>query len=285
MKKLLSLVVILLLCGCSGKAASSAAYYYAEEAGGAPMAADAAVEGSFNNSFPIVEEKSEEKLVYTGSVRLETRSYEEFSEELSSLIKEYKGIIQSMNENGSSGSRRYLDLTVRIPAERFDDFLNSLRSSSASVAGISTYVDNITRRYSDNDLRIEALNVQHERLLQLLTEAQDLSDVILLEERLSDVESELNILQSYKHSMDEDVTYSTIDIHVSEVMLYSESSFGQRISEALNGSLDNFVRGMEDLLIGIIYLLPFLVILIAVFFLLRKPLKKMLTRFRRPKSE
>lgn len=285
MKKLLPILLIFfVLCGCSAgsAAASSAAYYisdmkedYAAEAAGA----------SYSNGFPVVEENSDEKLVYTGSVRLETREYETFSKELSSLIRDYEGIIQSMNENGSSGSRRYLDLTVRIPAQRFDEFLEALRSSSASVSGISTYVDNITRQYSDNELRIEALNVQHERLLQLLTEAQDLSDVILLEERLSNVESELNILQSYKHSMDEDVTYSTIDIMVSEVVIYSESSFGQRISEALNGSLDNFVRGMEDLLIGFIYFLPFLVILIAVFFLLRKPLKKVLARFHRPKSE
>ncbi|MBR2802808.1 MAG: DUF4349 domain-containing protein [Erysipelotrichaceae bacterium] len=285
MKKLLPILLIFfVLCGCSAgsAAASSAAYYisdmkedYAAEAAGA----------SYSNGFPVVEENSDEKLVYTGSVRLETREYETFSKELSSLIRDYEGIIQSMNENGSSGSRRYLNLTVRIPAQRFDDFLEALRSSSASVSGISTYVDNITRQYSDNELRIEALNVQHERLLQLLTEAQDLSDVILLEERLSDVESELNILQSYKHSMDEDVTYSTITISVSEVVIYSQSSFSQRIAEAFNGSLDNFLSGMEDLLIGFIYFLPFLVILIAVFFLLRKPLKKVLARFHRPKSE
>lgn len=285
MKKLLPILLIFfVLCGCSAgsAAASSAAYYisdmkedYAAEAAGA----------SYSNGFPVVEENSDEKLVYTGSVRLETREYETFSKELSSLIRDYEGIIQSMNENGSSGSRRYLNLTVRIPAQRFDDFLEALRSSSASVSGISTYVDNITRQYSDNELRIEALNVQHERLLQLLTEAQDLSDVILLEERLSDVESELNILQSYKHSMDEDVTYSTITISVSEVVIYSQSSFSQRIAEAFNGSLDNFLSGMEDLLIGYIYFLPFLVILIAVFFLLRKPLKKVLARFHRPKSE
>ena len=286
MKRLLPILLIFfVLCGCSAgspQAASSAAYYvnetkedYAAEAAGA----------SYSNGFPVVEENSDEKLVYTGSVRLETREYESFSKELSSLIRDYEGIIQSMNENGGSGSRRYLDLTVRIPAQRFDEFLEALRSSSASVSGISTYVDNITRQYSDNELRIVALNVQHESLLQLLNEAQDLSDVILLEERLSDVESELNILQSYKHSMDEDVTYSTITISVSEVVIYSQSSFSQRIAEAFNGSLDNFLSGMEDLLIGFIYFLPFLIVLIAVFFLLRTPLKKLLSRFRRPKSE
>ena len=158
MKKFLALFCVLfLLAGCASaahQASSSSAYYapssnnmkedYAAGAAEAPYA-----DADYSEGFSVVEEDSSEKLVYTGSVRLESREYDEFTAELSSLVKSYNGIIQSMQEYGNTSSRRHLNLTVRIPAKQFDDFLNALRSSSASVAEISTYVDNITRQYYD----------------------------------------------------------------------------------------------------------------------------------------
>ena len=227
--------------------------------------------------------RTEEKLVYRSSVVLETKDYESLTKELEEIMKKYNAITQSMRESGGSG--RTFRLTVRVPADHFDEFIQSLRDSSGSVIDISTNVDNITREYNNNDIRIEALETQHTRLLQLLQQAANLSDVIQIEQRLSEVETEITQLKSYKNSMDADVAYSTIELTIREVQTYSETSFLQKLINAFSGSASNFVRNIEDLIIWVIYRAPQILVLVLAYVLLRKPVGSLIGKiFRKGKK-
>ena len=279
MKRFITAVLcLLLLVGCGRKSAEGhdGGYYepaYRTENDSYGLSAETnydVVKKTDNSTVA----KTEEKLVYRSSVTLETKDYTSLLDELNEIIRRYNGVTQTMRE--SNTARRTFSLTVRIPSEHFDEFIQSLRKSSGSMTDIYTSVDNITKRYNDNDLRISALETQHARLLQLLADAKDLNDVILIESRLSDVETELTRLQSYKNSMDSDVAYSTIDLTVCEVQTYSETSFWSRLTNAFSGSLSNFTDNMEGLVIWVIYALPNLVLLAAVYFLLRKPAGKLI---------
>ena len=101
-------------------------------------------------------------------------------------------------------------LTVRIPADRFDDFINALRSSSGSVVNVSVYSDNITKQYNDTVIEIEALNTQHQRLLQLLEKAETVEDIMTIESELTNVRYELESQESRLRVMDNQIDYSTI---------------------------------------------------------------------------
>ncbi|MBQ2213005.1 MAG: DUF4349 domain-containing protein, partial [Erysipelotrichaceae bacterium] len=170
-------------------------------------------------------------------------------------------------------------------ARHFDEFIQSLRDSSGSIIDISTNVDNITRQYDNNEIRIEALETQHTRLLQLLNEAKDLNDIIQIEARLSEVETEITQLKSYKNSMDADVAYSTIDLTIREVQTYSETSFLQKLLNAFSGSRSNFLRNAEDLIIWFIYRIPQIVILVIAFFLFRKPVTNLIGKINKKEKK
>ena len=288
MKRFITAVLcLLLLVGCGTKSADvhDANYYepgYRTEEDSYGLSADESYNVINKNSNSAIA-KPEEKLVYRSSVTLETKDYTSLLDELNEIIRRYDGVTQTMRE--SNTARRTFSLTVRIPSEHFDDFIRSLRKSSGSMTDIYTSVDNITKQYNDNDLRIAALETQHTRLLQLLADAKDLNDVILIESRLSDVETELTRLQSYKNSMDSDVAYSTIDLTVCEVQTYSETSFWSKMTNAISGSLSNFTDNMEGLVIWVIYALPNLAVLAAAYFLLRKPAGKLINNIFRGKKK
>lgn len=211
---------------------------------------------------------SEEKLVYKSSISLETTNYKEFMDELNALFKKHQTVMQSIREQNED--RRYTDMVVRVPSKNLDSFLQDLKKGSGSIRDISTTVDNITKQYNDNDIRIKALETQHARLLELLKNAGSLTDIIALEQRISEVEIELTKLQSYKSTMDADVEYSTVTISIVEVKTYSETSFLTRIQNAFSRSFSNFVRNVENFIIDVIYALPALIILAAVVFVFRK---------------
>ena len=279
MKKwILVLAVLLTVCGCSAKKSEDDGYSYGMKNSSDSIAyVDGSPEYYENNGAEVPRDPNQEKLVYTGNISLETKNYEDFTAEVFKIVSKYRGFKQAVSENVWN-NRRHMSLTVRIPAEHFEEFLDDLRNTEGSLVSVSTYVDNITKQYYDNELQIQSLETQHERLLELLEKAANLSDVIQLEERLSDVEYRLNKLYSEKNTMDADVAFSTVEMTIDEVTAYTETTFLKRIKDAFGGSWRNFTDNLEDGVIWIIYALPALIIAgIAVFFL-RKPAKKLWNR-------
>ena len=139
-------------------------------------------------------------------------------------------------------------------------------------------VQNITRVYNDQTVYIESLEKQEERLLQMMEQAGTIDEMITVEERLTEVQTELNQARSRLAEMDTDVAYSTINLSLTEVVKYTDTTvkktFFERTGKAFSESVSGFLEVMELLLDIIIYLLPYVtlfgVIAAAVFFGTRK---------------
>ncbi|MCR5230045.1 MAG: DUF4349 domain-containing protein [Solobacterium sp.] len=284
------------LAACGAKSASSDSYggsapaeaaystnYYA--AGG--IAEDTAYEAK--QEYDAEESAREagitgEKLVYTGSLSIETLGYEDTVRAVRERISSYKGIIENENEwdNNSqwyytteSYSRRHLNLTVRIPTEHFSEFLNDMEGAG-KVTNRSSSVENITKQYNDNSVEIIALEKQETRLLEMMDKAQTIEEMIAVETRLSEVQVRLNQKKSWQSSMDTDVMYSTVYLSVTEVREYTPqetgmqtSNFGGRIKSALTWSGTFFVWLVQSIILTLIRFLPAAVLIGALIALLR----------------
>ena len=231
--------------------------------------------------------KSEEKLVYTCSISMETLTFAETEAKIREAITKYKGTISSESasdgnyrwyyEDGGSGTKT-LYMTIRIPTKHYRDFLKDLEGVGGSIRSSSMNVENITRRYNDQSVRIQALETQEKRLLEMMDKAETIKEMITVEDRLTEVQTELNQARTGLAVMDHDVAYSTIDLNLQEVIRYSENkitqTFGERIVSAFNNSFADFRDFLEDLSIALIYLLPYIlliaVIVLIVGFLTRK---------------
>ena len=311
-KTISALLLAMTLCSCgsssyssdydSGSYAGASAdyemmdYYAADELGYAPamQAKTANGSGRTNNSETATEsdaKETSEKLVYRGSVNLETLKYEETVKAVREKISEYKGIIEQENSWDNDDSWTYTDgrkrtknrtlsLTLRIPTESFQSFMNDMEGT-AKVTSKSQSVENISRRYNDNSIEIEALRVQQERLLKMMDEAETVEEMIMVEERLSEVQTSLNQKLSYQSSMDKDVQYSTISLNVNEVQEYTPAkdelpvgNFGKRFVETVKDSCEYFIYFLQNLLLFLIRIFPFAVVIGLIAYLIRKYRKK-----------
>lgn len=229
-----------------------------------------------------------DKLVYTGSISLETLDYETTVSEVKKRIADYKGIIENQSEssddyywyqNEDGDDHRTLYLTVRIPTVSFQEFLDGMEGSG-HVVSKSSNVENITKQYSDNSVEIEALEKQQTRLLEMLDEAQSVEDMIAIESRLSEVETQLNQKKNTQAQMDTDVEYSTVNVQVSEVSKYTETerhpldNFASRFVEGVKNGWHDFLWFLQELVIRIVAALPYLILIGLVIFLIRKWGKK-----------
>ena len=230
---------------------------------------------------------SDEKLVYTCDMTVETTEYANTAAALKAKVKEFGGIVESESETDNDNSWYYSDhrryasmkmyLKVRIPSERYSEFIDSA-GSLGKVRQKTQNVQNISRRYSDTEARIKALETEEERLLDMLKKAASVEEMLSVEQRLTEVEYELSSQRSALSGMDVDVAYSTINITLTEVLEYSEPekpaiTFVERIKDAFSGMWEGLGDFGEGLVIVLIYLIPLMVIagiVLLIIFLVRK---------------
>lgn len=221
-----------------------------------------------------------EKLVYTCELSLETLAYEECVNAIKNNISAFDGIIERESESDSarnwyyegyvktSGTRR-LNLTVRIPSGKYYEFLASLEGAGKIVSK-NSYVENISKRYYETDALIRSLEIQQQRLLDMMEQAETIEDMLTIESRLSEVQYQLNAARNSLSSMDTDVAFSTVTIWVDEVMEYTPeepvtktNTFWDRLQNTLSDTWSFTLEMLEFLLFTVIRLIP-VAVLIAV---------------------
>ena len=299
MNRAISLILVLLMalslcaCGSSSPKDSSApasGSYYADTAVEAPMEANyddydyeeagfAVNEAAYSSTGGKAEdapEQSPEKIIYSSDVNVETTEFEQSLARLEEMIAEYGGWVESSSVNGANfynKSRGYVtnrsaNYTLRIPSDRFDAMMNGL-SALGNVPYTHTYTENVTAQYFDVQARLTAYKTQETRLLEMMEVAETVEDIILLEDRLTELRYDIESLQSTLNNWDRRVSYSTVYLNIQEVQEYTPEaenklSFGQKLLRAFSDGLRSVRDFFEDFLLWFLEALPALVVLAVV---------------------
>ena len=301
---LFSVLLLLSLCACGQSAKSQAAgmrdSYVAASPAEAPMPEPAMDEEAVTGGFAVngmekadapeakAPDVDPEKIIYSADATVETTEFEQTLEKLQALVKQYGGFIESSSINGSnyySQSRGYsnnrsANYTVRIPSARFSELMGSL-STLGNVPYTYTYTQNITSRYYDVQARLTAYETQEQRLLEMMEKAETVSDIIVIEDRLTELRYQIESLQSTLNNWDRQVSYSTVNVNVSEVTIFTPEaklSYGQRLGLAVRNGLQSTGEFFSDFLLWFLEALPALLILavliVLVVVIIRRSVRK-----------
>ena len=190
--------------------------------------------------------------------------------QLQAQISASNGYIESQDlYNGSSYSNyrnRNANLTIRIPADKLDGFVVQLKDAS-NVVNYSESQEDVTLTYVSTESRIRALETEQERLLELLSQAENMSDLLEIEARLTDVRYELESVTSQLLVLANKVDYATINLYISQVKEYTEvdeQTVWQRISNGFKENLKDIGEGAVDFFVWLVTYSPQLVLSAAV---------------------
>lgn len=284
-------------CGCGGSAydnttAASAPAASAEMAVAANTAAGAdgyASEDIYEygaEEMPAEEANSaaaDRKLIKTVNMSVETEEFDSLIARLEQKVASLGGYIENMNlYNGSSRSgqrSRDASMTIRIPKENLSGFVSEV-SEVSNVVSKSESTEDVTLSYVDLESHKKALQVEQERLLELLEQAVSMEDIIAIEERLSQVRYQLESMESQLRTYDNLVDYSTVYLSVNEVERLTpveEVSDLTRMGQGFVRSVQNLFLGIKNFLIGLVICLPYLlflaVLVLVIVLILRAALK------------
>ncbi len=262
----LLLAAILITCcfaGCSGSGSKNSTTDNA-----APESTESYNYSGENDYEPVTENSvlaSDRKIIYNADLIAETKDFDVAKDNIDALISKYGGYLEYADVSGNSyeeeNEKKRLNYTIRIKAEDLDAFLDEI-SQLVNLTSNSKSTNDVTDSYIDTEARLESLQQEEEKLLSLLDMAENLTEVLELEDKLTDVRYEIESMQRILKSYDAQISYSTVTLYLTDVNAYtSEQSFGDRMGEAVSGGWRNFVSVLEDLLVAIVWMFPFLLVL------------------------
>lgn len=202
------------------------------------------------------------KIVKSATVSIRTKNYDTFITELNEKIGQYGGYVESSEEfNHSTRSNRNATMGIKIPAESLGRFLEEL-SAIGTVTSMSVTSSDITDSYISAESRIKALETEEKTLLGLLEKAESLDDVIKLQDRLSQVRSDLDALKAQKQSYDGMISFSEVALDISEVerVIEGGDSFFGEVKEKLLNNLYDLGDFFREFAINLIAALPYIAI-------------------------
>lgn len=189
------------------------------------------------------------KLIKNGSYELETLEFDKTIAAVEALVTASDGYVQSGSITGTGALEdgyqrpRYANYVVRVPAGNFESFAERLADCGV-VTDSRQSVDEVTDYYYDLEARVHNLQIQEQRLLTLVGQADDLETIVTLENTLADVRYEIESKQGQLRRLDSQISLSTVNIAVQEVFesvrLQSvPRTLGERISQRFSNTWDD----------------------------------------------
>ncbi len=223
------------------------------------------------------------KIIKNANVTIEFADFDALELVVKNSVKSLGGYISNTNK-----SERVMDLTVRIPADKFDDFFEFTKSLG-KVKNSNISVDDVTDRY--NDLTDTITNKRNllAKYRRYLNQASNLREILDVERYINDLTYQLKRNEDDLVYLKKQISLSTFYI---TVVLPPEVNAGKKLDNIGDGFKNigvNIVRVLSVVALALIYFIilgiPAIALLFLIYYLLFGKVGLLRKLFRKIRSE
>jgi hypothetical protein len=264
------LVIILAACATGASSPGNGLFQNAgaDLKGGAPSAAG--VPGIPTNVSDAVAQSAQRQIVKTGEVTVEVSNVHTAVGRVRALAVSLGGYVgDSQSGTGTDAAT----LTLRIPADRFDDALAELHKIPGQVVSEATREEDVTSALVDLNARITNLEASEVQYRALLAKAEKVADILAVQDRLDAVRGQIEQLKAQQKELSGQASLSTLTVTLSPSAVQAAADSwdpGKTVSDAFAAlvSVGQSV-GNGAIWFGIVWL-PVLVLLAILVLLVRR---------------
>ena len=172
--------------------------------------ADVAEEPTSTNT--VVKDTSK-KIIKEGDISFEARDIAATRKQLINTLNRLGGYLDEDNEtlNNDDNRKEYV-LKARIPAKNFDVFLDSVSTGAVKIDSKHISISDVTSQYIDMTTRLRNQKILEATYINLLKRASKMSDVLEVEDKLTDTRTEIESEQGQLNYLNKQIAYSSLDI-------------------------------------------------------------------------
>lgn len=232
----------------------------------APGAADMEKAKTAADEENQTEEAVSRKIIRDGQMSLRVDSFDRALEELSAAVAERGGYVVNQNRYSQDGkSQTSGSVTVKVPYDRFEELVALARElGKATDERVDT--QDVTDQYIDLTTRIQVYETKLDRLLELLEQSGDLSEVLAVENELANTRAEFESLRGQLRYLTNQTSYSTLRINLtekpaeaSEIQVEGFAGFWRELKESFVMGINSVISGLGGFFVALAGWLPALI--------------------------
>jgi len=166
--------------------------------------------------------------------------------ELRGIVSASNGQIDSISYSEGDSWKEYT-LNVRVPPTAFESLSDKLKTVG-TLKSMNTNTEDVTLQWIDREARINNLQTERDRLLELYNRSAEVKDILLVEQELTRVQSDLDSEKAQQTALERQVSLSSLSITLREE------------SPVVQGSL---LASLSDIVSAFIGALSFGIIMLA----------------------
>lgn len=276
-KKLLAITILLVLMfsfGCGSQTAPQQADQVSRsESTRDATSPDSGSSGDAAQDANLPLDSLEQKIIKNGEISLTVQSNIQAETKVLELVAEYQGFVQNINTYTSKDVSN-TDMVVRIPAGKFDAFVNEIKNLGEAIHS-QIYTTDVTEEYIDLAARQKTLVLQEERLQEMLKKTNNVDELLKVENELARVRGEIERISGRLNYLDNRISFSTVNIYMRTKYIPTQAetkNIGSQILFSFQDGTSAFVNFAVYLIKTTAWLLPFLVVGTPLFIFLGKKL-------------
>lgn len=286
-------VVSTLIAGCAGQAALAPG---GEDSGGRQGAASAAPappldDGSGNGpsvggerpplSAPL---RDDLKVVYTGSLDLVVDDLTAALARAKSAVLAVGGYVGASSERNDDGYA-VATITYRIPAERWDETVDTLRGIASKVVGGETQATEVGSQIVDLEARLRNLRASEAVLVEIASGTGKVSDLLEVQARITDVRGEIEQIDAQRAQLEDQVAYGTlVTTFGTEIAQVQQTAKDWDPAKDVDGATAALIEAGQGIVSGAIWFgivwLPVILVLLVIALIVRWVYRRFAPRIR-----
>lgn len=175
------------------------------------------------------------------------------------------GFVQTSTTRERSGG-----ITIRVPADNFDDALRDLRELG-EVEVQTVRGQDVTADFVDLRARLRIARARQDVLLRLMDEARTIEQTIRVQNALDETQLRIEEFQGSLRLLDDRASLATVQLRLREEGVEPAAEVNTpSIPNALERSVAGFVGVIAGVVVGLGYVIPVLVLGLAAWFVVRR---------------
>lgn len=249
------MVLIMSFAGCSANVAMDKGNYSED------FSSESGITGDLLENENVATNRKIIERIY---LNVQTKEFDVLIGKIEAEIQALGGYIENSSVSGQEKQdNRYGRFTIRIPSEHSTDFATFV-SDNSTVTSKEIETEDVTLSYVDMESRVSALETEKATLEKLLAEAQELADIISIQDRLTEVIYEIESYKSQLRTYDSLIDYTTVTVSVSEVervVNTEKQGMWEEIGTNLKENFEDIGYGLKRFFIWLVSALPYMLLL------------------------
>ncbi len=168
----------------------------------------------------VSEDAASRMVIKSGSLSMVVKDVVKTAKDIIAYTKEKNGWVISSTV-GEKELVPYGQITVRVPAEKFDEAMEYVRGLAEKVKYENMAGEDITEQYTDLQSRLRNLEAAEEELLNIMKRSGKIADVLAVQQELTNVRGQIELLKGQMQYLDQSVRMAliTVNLALSEDLL------------------------------------------------------------------